>query len=63
LVITTDNKIQPMSVGLYKYMELYGLRWNNLMAGGFIFSIPALVVVTLTGKFIIKGLTAGALKQ
>ncbi|MFY9302576.1 MAG: carbohydrate ABC transporter permease [Atribacterales bacterium] len=63
LVLAIDNKIQPMSVGLYKYMELYGLRWNNLMAGGFIFSIPALVVVTLAGKFIVKGLTAGALKQ
>ena len=49
LVLAIDNKIQPMSVGLYKYMELYGLRWNNLMAGGFIFSIPALVVVTLAG--------------
>ena len=61
-MLAIDNKIQPMSVGLYKYMELYGLRWNNLMAGGFIFSIPALVVVTLAGKFIVKGLTAWCFK-
>lgn len=63
LTISVQNKMQPMSVGLYKYMELYGLRWNNLMAGGFIFAIPALIVVILAGRFIIGGLTAGALKQ
>lgn len=63
LVITTQNSIQPMSVGLYKYIERYGLQWNNLMAGGLIFSIPALLVVILTGRFIIGGLTAGAVKQ
>lgn len=63
LVITTQNSIQPMSVGLYKYIERYGLQWNNLMAGGLIFSLPALVIVILTGRFIIGGLTAGAVKQ
>lgn len=63
LVITTENALQPMSIGLYKYMELYGLRWNNLMAGGLIFALPALLVVILTGRFIVSGLTAGALKQ
>lgn len=52
-----------MSVGLYRYVERYGLQWNNLMAGGLIFSIPALVVVIATGKFIIGGLTAGSVKQ
>ena len=63
LVITTQNSIQPMSVGLYKYIERYGLQWNNLMAGGLIFSLPALIIVILTGRFIIGGLTAGAVKQ
>ena len=53
LVITTQNSIQPMSVGLYKYIERYGLQWNNLMAGGLIFSLPALIIVILTGRFII----------
>ena len=62
LTISIQNNMQPMSVGLYKYMELYGLRWNNLMAGGFIFAIPALLIVTLAGKFIVRGLTAGAVK-
>jgi multiple sugar transport system permease protein len=62
MIISVDNKMQPMSVGLYKYMELYGLRWNNLMAGGLIFAIPALVIVVLAGRFIVQGLTAGAIK-
>ena len=63
LVITTQNSLQPMSVGLYKYIERYGLQWNNLMAGGLIFSLPALIIVIFTGRFVIGGLTAGSVKQ
>ncbi|MGQ9629313.1 MAG: carbohydrate ABC transporter permease [bacterium] len=63
LTMTTKASIQPMSVGLYKYIGIYGILWNRLMAGGFIFSIPALAIVTFAGRFVVAGLTAGALRE
>lgn len=63
LTLTTKETIRPISVALFKYKGLYGIQWNNLMAGGFIFSMLPLVIIIIAGKLIVTGLTAGALKQ
>lgn len=65
LAVTMLNKeaFQPTTVGLYNYLFYYELNWPALMAGAFIFAVPALIVVTVTGRFIVAGLTAGALKE
>jgi len=63
LTMATGASIQPVSVGLYKYIGIYGIKWNNLMAGGFIFSISAILLVVIAGRFVVAGLTSGAIKQ
>ncbi len=41
----------------------YVAQWNVLMAGAAIVSIPGILVLIFLGKFFIKGLTAGAVKE
>ncbi|PLV60044.1 carbohydrate ABC transporter permease [Thermotoga sp. KOL6] len=41
----------------------YVAQWNMLMAGAAIVSIPGILVLLFFGKFFIKGLIAGAMKE
>jgi len=43
--------------------ERYGLRWDLMSAARMIYIIPTLVISLLFQKYIIKGLTLGALKE
>jgi multiple sugar transport system permease protein len=58
-----DQAVQPMSIGLYRFVAQYGIEWNKLMAGSMIFAVPPLIVALIAGKSIVTGLTAGALKE
>ena len=41
----------------------YVAQWNVLMAGAAIVSIPGILILIFLGRFFIKGLTAGAVKE
>lgn len=41
----------------------FGVQWNYLMAGSFVYSIPSIIVILIGSKFLISGLTAGAFKE
>lgn len=41
----------------------YVAQWNMLMAGAAIVSIPGILVLVFLGKFFVKGLIAGAIKE
>ncbi|HSV32322.1 MAG TPA: carbohydrate ABC transporter permease [Atribacteraceae bacterium] len=58
-----DRTLQPMGIGLYRFIGQFGVRWNMLMAGSMIFSIPPLIVALVAGRAIVAGLTAGAFKE
>jgi multiple sugar transport system permease protein len=58
-----ERPLQPMSVGLYSFIGQYGTKWNLLMAGSMIYSLPVIIVVILAGKGLVSGLTAGAFKE
>lgn len=58
-----EKGLQPMSVGLYSFIGQYGVKWNSLMAGSMIYSLPAIIVVVVSGKALVSGLTAGAFKE
>jgi multiple sugar transport system permease protein len=58
-----DQAVQPMSIGLYRFVAQYGTEWNKLMAGSIIFSVPPLIVALVAGGTIVAGLTAGAVKE
>jgi ABC-type glycerol-3-phosphate transport system permease component len=60
--MTKGNALRTISVGLAFYIDEYGVRWGPLMAASILMSIPAIVVFSIFNKFLIKGLSEGAVK-
>jgi multiple sugar transport system permease protein len=58
---TNDN--QPITVALNKFIGQYGTFWNNLMAVSTVTALPIIVTFAGLQRFIVGGLTAGALKE
>jgi arabinogalactan oligomer/maltooligosaccharide transport system permease protein len=44
------------------YQEEYFFQWNILMAGGVLMSIPALALYLFLQRYLVTGLTRGAVK-
>jgi multiple sugar transport system permease protein len=58
-----DEKLQPVSVGLYRYMGQYGIDWNQLMAASAIAAIPTILVFFTSQRFLVSGTVAGATNE
>jgi multiple sugar transport system permease protein len=54
---------QPVTVALNKFIGQYGTHWNDLMAVSTVVALPILVVFAALQRFIVGGLTAGAVKE
>jgi len=61
-VLTTSPDIRPISVGLAFYIDDVGVRWGMLMAASVLMSIPAIIVFSFAQKYIVHGLSEGAVK-
>lgn len=61
--LLTDQALQPVSVGLYKYMGQYGVQWNELMAASVIAAIPSILVFFLSQRFLTGGAVTGATNE
>lgn len=60
LTLLTDDAKRPIAIGLYRFISLYGVQWNNLMAASVIVSIPALLFFVFAQRYLIAGLTVGS---
>jgi len=61
-VLTDSNTKYTISVGIAHLFGEYSVAWNELMAAGMVAAIPPIVLYMFTSRFLISGLTAGALK-
>ena len=62
LVLTESRGKVPVTVGLFRLIESYVVPWNLVMAGALIASIPPVVVFLLAQRFLVQGMSAGAVK-
>jgi ABC-type glycerol-3-phosphate transport system permease component len=62
LSMTKGNALRTISVGLAFYIDEFGIRWGSLMAASILMSIPAIIVFSLFSRFLISGLSEGAVK-
>ncbi len=62
LVLTTDRKMQVLTVGVGSLLLQYGIEWNQLMALGVIAMVPIIILFLFLERFLVAGLTAGAVK-
>ena len=62
LSLMTDTGLQPLTVVLYKAVGQYGIDWTFLLPGSLLTAIPAVLFVIGASRFIVAGLTKGALR-
>lgn len=62
LVLTTDESIRPLTLGLYNFIGEYGTNWNSLMAVAMIATVPIIIIFITLQKYIVGGLTSGSVK-
>ncbi|KWX80227.1 ABC transporter permease [Paenibacillus riograndensis] len=57
-----EQKMWPVTSGVFNFMQRYGTQWNNVMAFGVVSVLPIILLFTFLQKYIISGLTNGAIK-
>ena len=62
-VILTSIKARPILVATQGLMSYQGMRWGQLGSLCTIIIIPAIIVVLFLQKYIVRGLTFGAVKE
>lgn len=62
LVFVTTREMMPITRGLYEYFGRNIVYWNQMMAASIIAILPVLLIFIFLQKYLIKGLTAGAIK-
>ena len=55
--------MRPLTANIYKFQSKYGTKWNCIMAYGAILVIPVVLLFVFLQKYIVSGLTAGAVKE
>jgi multiple sugar transport system permease protein len=63
LALTTDEKLQPITVVLAGITNAFGTRWNDLMAVSAVIALPVIVAFVFLQRYIVAGLTEGATKS
>ncbi|KAF2957783.1 sugar ABC transporter permease [Thermotoga sp. Ku-13t] len=61
LFLHTDRKM-TVPVALYSFVSKAGIQWNVMAAGIVMALLPTIVVFMLAQKYIVEGLTQGAIK-
>ena len=61
-VLTDSSEKYTISVGIAHLFGEYSVAWNELMAAGLVAAVPPIVLYLFTSRFLVSGLTAGALK-
>jgi multiple sugar transport system permease protein len=63
MTFNVKASMRPLTANIYKYMDKYGTRWNQIMAYGMILVIPVVIIFVGLQKYIVGGMTAGAIKE
>lgn len=62
VVLTSSLKAQTVTVGMGKFFSEYGRDWNGMMSFTTFASIPLMLIFVLVQKWVVQGMTAGAVK-
>ncbi len=60
--VMTNGNGQTLAIGLQGYSTQTGVYWNQVMAASFVVSIPIVIAFLLLQRYLIAGLTSGAVK-
>lgn len=63
LTFNSKSEYMPIAVGLFAFFGRQEVLWNELMAASFVGITPALIIIVFLQRYLVAGLTAGAIKQ
>ncbi|MFL6123109.1 carbohydrate ABC transporter permease [Actinophytocola sp.] len=55
--------LQPLTLGIYRYIGNNNQEWNAIMATAVVASLPATALLVLAQRFVAAGITAGAVRD
>jgi multiple sugar transport system permease protein len=63
LTFNSKTEYMPLPIGLFAFFGRQEVAWNELMAASFVGILPALIIIIFLQRYLVAGLTAGAVKQ
>lgn len=63
VTLTTGQTFEPITVGIYRFLGNQSADWNGLMATAALASIPAAVLLVIAQRYVVAGMTSGAVKD
>ncbi|QFT32379.1 carbohydrate ABC transporter permease [Roseibium porphyridii] len=63
LTFNSVNELNPLPVGLFQFFGRQTVVWNELMAASLVGILPVLLLYVFLQRYIVAGLTAGAVKE
>jgi len=62
-LVLTRREVMTMPVAIVNFMNFQGWEWGKITAGASLIMLPVIVLALLTHRYIVSGLSAGALKE
>jgi len=63
LTFNSKSEFAPLTTGLFAFFGRQEVLWNELMAASFVGITPALLIIVFLQRYLVAGLTAGAVKE
>lgn len=63
LTFNSKSEFAPLTTGLFAFFGRQEVLWNELMAASFVGISPALLIIIFLQRYLVAGLTAGAVKE
>ena len=62
-LVLTRREVMTMPVAIVNFMNFQGWEWGKITAGSSLIMLPVIVLALLAHRYIVSGLSAGALKE
>ena len=63
MTFNVKPEMRPLTANIHKFQSKYGTKWNCIMAYGAILVLPVIFMFIFLQKYIVGGMTAGAVKE
>lgn len=63
MTFNVKPEMRPLTANIFKFQNKWGIKWNCIMAYGAILAIPVVLLFVFLQKYIVGGLTSGAVKE
>ncbi|MFK4997158.1 hypothetical protein ACI2OX_04810 [Bacillus sp. N9] len=61
-LVLSGDKTKTLPIAIFNFMSYSEINWGGLMAAAVIITFPILIISLLVQRYIISGVTAGAVK-